>query len=169
MKLNLGCGFDYKEGYINCDIRGVKADKYFDLNKFPYPFKDNSIDKVLISHVLEHLNEPVNILKEIYRICKNNAIVKIQVPYFSSESAFSDIEHKHFFSYTTFDAIDSDNPIHNRNPFYEKCDFKIVKKRLNWRKQLFFFNVFNLFPRIYQELFCWWFPAKELEVVLVKK
>ena len=116
-KLNLGCGFNYKKDYINCDLREVKADKYFDLNKFPYPFEDNSIGEVILSHILEHLDNVVEVLSEVYRICKSKPIVKINTPYFSSESAFSDIEHRHFFTWTTLDAVDKTNPIHFRNPF----------------------------------------------------
>lgn len=166
-KINLGCGFDYKERYINCDLRKtVKADKYFDMNIFPYPFKDNSVDEVVMSHILEHLDNVVEVLTEVYRICKKGAIVKIDTPYFSSESAFSDIEHKHFFTYTTLDAVDRSNPIHFRNPFCNKVNFKIIKKKLNWRKQLFFFEIFNLCPRLYQELFPYIFPARSISYVL---
>jgi len=170
MKLNLGCGFNYLEGYINCDLRkSVNADKYFDMNIFPYPFEDSSVDEVILSHILEHLDNVVDVLTEVYRFCKPSAIIKIDVPYFANESAFSDIEHKHFFTYTTLDAVDRNNPIHFRNPFCNKVNFKIIKKKLSWRKQLFFFEFFNLFPRIYQELFSWWFPARSISYVLEAK
>ncbi len=171
MKLNLGCGFEYKEGYINCDNKeNLKADKHFDLNIFPYPFKDSSINEIVISHVLEHIDNPVSVLEEIYRICKKKAKIYVDTPYFSSESAFSDIEHKHFFTWTTLDAIDKENPIHFRSPFCNRMDFKVVSKKLNWRKIFYFFEIFNLFPRVYQELFPWIFPAKSISYILeVKK
>ena len=80
--------------------------------------------------------------------------------------AFSDVWHKHFFTLTTLDAMDKQNFIHFRSPFYNKVNFKVIKKKLNWRKCLFFFEIFNLIPRVYQELFCWWFPAHSLSYVL---
>ena len=47
-KLNLGCGEDYKEGYVNVDFHGhVNIDVQHDLNSIPYPFADNSFDHVL--------------------------------------------------------------------------------------------------------------------------
>jgi len=163
MKLNLGCGRDYKKGYINCDWSNkVGADKIVDLNKFPLPFKDNSIDEIVMNHVLEHFHEPITFFKEFYRICKKNAVVKIRVPYFSSESAFSMLDHYHQFTYTSFDALDKHHPCH----WQSVGNFKIVKKKLIWRRELKFLSFFNLFPRIYQELFCWIFPAKELSVEL---
>jgi SAM-dependent methyltransferase len=166
MKLHLGCGNDKKEGYVNCDISPeVNPDKIVDLNK-KLPFKDNSIDEIVINHVLEHFHEPLRILKEFYRICKNGAIVKIRVPYFAHESAFSMLDHYHYFTWTSFDALDKNHACH----WQSVGNFKVVKKKLNWRKQLKFFEIiFNIHPkitRIYQELLCWIFPAKELEIVL---
>ena len=53
---------------------------YHDLNKFPYPFEDSSIDKVFIIHTLEHLEYPLKVLQEIYRILKPNGEVVIVIP-----------------------------------------------------------------------------------------
>jgi predicted SAM-dependent methyltransferase len=56
MKLHLGCGRDYKPGWINCDISSdVKPDKVVDLEK-KLPFKNNSVDMILANHVLEHVH-----------------------------------------------------------------------------------------------------------------
>ena len=35
MKLNLGCGTDYKEGWINVDMGDCKCDVKHDLENFP--------------------------------------------------------------------------------------------------------------------------------------
>ena len=166
MKLHLGCGNDYREGYVNCDISpDVKSDKIVNLEK-RLPFKDNSVDEIVVNHVLEHVQKPIEVLKEIYRICKHGAIIKIRVPYFSSESAFSQIDHYSFFSWTTFDCLEKNHVGH----WQGTGNFKIIKKKLKWRKELRIFEwIFGKsakLTRIYQELFCWWFPAKELQIEL---
>jgi predicted SAM-dependent methyltransferase len=166
MKIHLGCGNNKKEGYLNCDIsEEVNPDKIVDLNK-ELPFEDNSVDEIIIEHVMEHFHEPLKIMKEFYRICKNGAIVKIKVPYFAHESAFSMLDHYHFFSWTSFDMLENGHPCH----WMGVGNFKIINKRLNWRRPLKLFEiVFNIHPkvtRIYQELFCWVLPAKELEIEL---
>jgi len=48
-KLNLGCGTDIWEGYLNVDIvpfQGV--DMVWDLNETPLPFKDDSFSEILL-------------------------------------------------------------------------------------------------------------------------
>ena len=49
-----------------------------------YPFED-SIDEILLSHVLEHIGQDPNvfnnIIKEFYRICKNQSVIDIRVPH----------------------------------------------------------------------------------------
>ena len=69
MKLHLGCGNDYKKGYINADInRNYIADMYFNFNKFPYPFPEDFLDEIEKENVLEHLGDPIAVLKELTRI-----------------------------------------------------------------------------------------------------
>jgi predicted SAM-dependent methyltransferase len=163
MKLNLGCGKDHMKGYVNCDISpDVNPDKIVDIEK-GLPFMENAVDEIVMNHVLEHFQKPINIMKELYRVCKNGATIKIRVPYFSSESAFSMMDHYSFFSWTTFDFLEKNHPCH----WQGFGNFKIQKKKLKWRSQFWFLEkIFSLSPRIYQEIFCWILPAKELYVEL---
>ncbi len=102
-KLHFGCGEDIKEGFDNVDIqKSPKVKKSFDFNKFPYPLKDSTYDYVWSRCVLEHLEEPDKVLNELWRVCKPNAIIEIIVPYYNNKSAVNDMQHKHFFSDSTF-------------------------------------------------------------------
>ena len=102
-------------------------------------------------------------MKELNRISKNGALIKIRVPYFSSESAYSNITHYHQFTYTSFDLFEKFHPEH----WQGFTEFRIIKKHLKWRKIFFLCEwLFNLFPRVYQELLCWIFPARELQIEL---
>ena len=98
MKLNLGCGNKIKDGYINVDKFDLyNVDLKHDLEKFPYPFEDNSVEEILLSHVLEHIGqEPdifIKILKEFYRVCKNESIIHIYVPHPLHNDFISDPTH----------------------------------------------------------------------------
>jgi predicted SAM-dependent methyltransferase len=81
VKFNLGCGDDYKQGYVNVDCFNIKnVDETWDIKKIPYP--DNSADEILASHVIEHFdaNTGISVLKEWYRALKPNGILKIETP-----------------------------------------------------------------------------------------
>ena len=98
MKLNLGCGNKLLKGYINLDkFNYYKCDVTHDLEKFPYPFKNDSVNEILLSHVLEHIGQQpdtfINIIKELYRICTNNALIIINVPHPRHEDFLSDPTH----------------------------------------------------------------------------
>ncbi|HXP51710.1 MAG TPA: methyltransferase domain-containing protein, partial [Bacteroidia bacterium] len=83
-KLNLGCGIDYREGFVNVDFHShIKIDVQHDLNIVPYPFKDEEFDFILASHVLEHLDKPFVIMKELHRILKKDGKLHLKVPHFS--------------------------------------------------------------------------------------
>ena len=49
MKLNLGCGHDHKDGYINVDVSDLgNPDQVVDLEVLPWPWEDNAIEEILI-------------------------------------------------------------------------------------------------------------------------
>ncbi len=69
MKLNLGCGNDVRNGYINCDngssnqlLANAKILKV-DLLEFPWPFESNSADEILMNHVLEHMPDAYAVMR----------------------------------------------------------------------------------------------------------
>jgi hypothetical protein len=98
IKLNLGCGSKILQGYINIDkFDSYNPDIVHDLEKFPYPFKDNSVNEILLSHVLEHLGQSPdtfnNIIKELYRICLNGSKINIIVPHPRHDDFLSDPTH----------------------------------------------------------------------------
>jgi len=84
MKLNLGCGLDKREGYVNIDSReSVKPDLVLDLEKnLLKMFRDNSIDEMLMKDFLEHLSWRVIevFLRECWRVLKRGGRVFIQTP-----------------------------------------------------------------------------------------
>lgn len=104
MIVDLGCGLEKYDGSIGVDHKhSLKADVIAEIDGCNLPFKSNSFEGIICSHILEHIREFENIMREIHRIGKPNAIVKIQVPYFSSVHAFTDPTHVRFFSDETFD------------------------------------------------------------------
>ena len=137
-KVNLGCGLNYKEGWINVDSDNTlkKVDVVWNLNNIPYPFKSNSIDRIYIAHVLEHLDEVYEVLKEMHRICKKGAIIEIYVPYFNNYNAFRDLSHKQFFTWDSFSPVALGRTKTDKKGrgiiSYQKRLFNYKSRRLKW-------------------------------------
>lgn len=162
MKLNLGCGPDIKQGYVNMDkLKLAGVDVVHDLNKYPYPFKDNTFDLILASHVLEHLDDLIKAMAELKRIAKPKARIIIHGPHFSSGLAYRDPTHKRVFSYFTYDYF-------TEYSFYGLPKFKIIKRKLNFTRWAmpslnYIFNpIVNLNPAMYERFFCWLLPCSEV-------
>ena len=87
LKLNLGSGLHPRTGYINVDKVGAPDVKH-DLETFPWPWPDDSVGEIVLRHVLEHLGRRpavyLGIVKEMYRVCRADARIFIDVVHFRS-------------------------------------------------------------------------------------
>ena len=106
-KLNLGCGFDKREGFVNADnFPECEPDVFCDLESFPWPFLDSEFDYVLMKHVLEHVGADFSVFKqimqELHRITARDGIIEIHVPHFSHTTFWSDPTHVRGFTALTF-------------------------------------------------------------------
>jgi len=71
MKLHIGCGTVYREGWINIDNNSDNNITKLDLNwdvRNPLPYEDNTIDFISSEHFIEHL--PIHIGLHFLRECK---------------------------------------------------------------------------------------------------
>ncbi|MFN8721595.1 MAG: class I SAM-dependent methyltransferase [Rhodospirillales bacterium] len=86
MKLNLGCGGDRRDGWLNVDAwPGCAPDLVHDLEALPWPWADDTADEILMSHVLEHLGRDravyVGIVKEVHRVLRPGGLWTVTVPH----------------------------------------------------------------------------------------
>jgi SAM-dependent methyltransferase len=88
---------------VGVDIK-APAQVLWDLGRFPYPWPDNSVDAVRMSHSLEHCDDLLAVVKEVHRILKPGGLFWVIVPHASGTGAFK-LEHKHFFNRMTFGDI----------------------------------------------------------------
>lgn len=174
--LDLGCGKNKLLGAIGVDFHdNTDADVVHDLNRFPYPFGDDEFDGILLNHVLEHLEDVVKVMEEVYRIAKPDAIVVVNAPYFTSVDAFTDPTHKHFFASRTLDYLTGDYKEFD----YYSSNVKFLKLNVEirfweWKKlKGFRFQnwiglglLANKFTKFYEVFFAHIFPAKEIRYEL---
>ena len=99
VKLNLGCGQQIIDNWVNVDyFIGARLAKFKIFNFFfniswdkrifihdltkKFPWKDNSVDVIYTSHTLEHFDreEGLFVLNESKRVLKKGGIIRILVP-----------------------------------------------------------------------------------------
>ena len=98
MKLNLGCGRQRIEGFVNIDaVADFAPDRVMDLESTPWDLPSDSADEVLLNHVLEHLGARTDtflaVMAELYRVCAAGAVIHINVPHPLHEHYRTDPSH----------------------------------------------------------------------------
>ena len=158
MILDLGCSINKIEGSLGVDIDPANnPDVICDLNKFPYPFEESSVDRIYARHILEHLGDLYGIFKEVYRVLKPGGDFLIEVPHFSCRVAYSEPEHNRFFSYFMFDKLIASIP----------C--KVIQREITFHKSFRRVGIkalANRYPDTYERFWTYLFPAENIKVHL---
>ncbi|WP_457549421.1 class I SAM-dependent methyltransferase [Archaeoglobus sp.] len=146
--LDLGCGNrKVFESAIGIDIIKTKAvDVIADIQNLP--FKDCSVDEIVCYQVLEHVDDVVKAMEEIWRVLKCGGRAIIEVPHVKGLDAFRDPTHKHFFTVASMEYF-TPNSEYN---YYTKAKFKIIKRRIvfkNWWSKLIE-KIVNLRPEFFE-------------------
>ena len=113
MKLNLGCGFNHLDGFINVDQHpSTGADFVWNLEDLPWPWEDNSVEEMRLVHVLEHLGQQTDkylaIIQEIYRVAAPEATIFIEVPHPLHPDFLGDPTHCRPVTYESLRLFDLD-------------------------------------------------------------
>ena len=145
--IDFGCGqgqmkqyLPEKEKYTGIDLfKGKNVDLVCDIKKVP--IKDNSFDAAICNAVLEHVENPEVIIKEIIRVTKPGAKIFISIPF---------LQHYHpdpedFRRYTAkgLEKICQDHNLKVVNT-YTICGTMIVKEFLLYSSLVYIFKN-NLF------------------------
>jgi len=139
-KLNLGCGRDIREGYVNLDsakLPGVQV--VHDIRKLPLPFKQEEFEEILCNDILEHLDDYVPAVRELRRILKPGGKLLIRVPHFTSRNNFADPTHKRLFSVSTFEFFIKGSRVNKekgRDYYFDFYFEKIVSSRITFEKHM---------------------------------
>ena len=120
--LDIGCGKFKLPGSIGLDIVPLEGvDVVHDLNQFPYPFRNNSFDRIRVIHVIEHIQSILKTMEEIHRIAKPGGEVEIVTPHYTDASSWQDPSHLWHLSSRSFDFFQEEY----RTSYYSKARFQI--------------------------------------------
>ena len=157
--LDLGCGpFSKKPGSIGVDINPAPhVDLIHDLNEFPYPFENDQFEHIEMSHILEHVKDPAQMMNEVHRIACSDATIRLITPHYTSQLSYGDLTHYHHFGYVTFTTLCNSGK------------FQIKRHKIwftDFYKVLGVAVLANWFPRRWEKYLSFIFPAMYVEVVL---
>lgn len=81
LRLHLGAGMLYKDGWTNIDLLGTRVDVAWNLAR-GIPFADGRADGVLHEHLLEHLDLRAGLAftRECLRVLRPGGVLRIGVP-----------------------------------------------------------------------------------------
>lgn len=137
LKLDLACGQVPKDGFEGVDIwEGAKH--VVDLQKFPWPFADNSVAEVYCSHYIEHIPHVPSVITpdgreqnpffaffdEVWRILIPGGWARIIAPNARSNRGFMDPTHQRFIVAETFFYLNEEFRKVNKLDHYNvRCNF----------------------------------------------
>src|SRR5450432_929220 len=89
--LDVGCGIHKQPGALGIDRNPAsRADVLCNLDRLPYPFRDNSFDRLLAIHVIEHVADVIATMEEFHRLVRPGGTVRIETPHYTDFSSFCD-------------------------------------------------------------------------------
>ncbi|HEY4477575.1 MAG: hypothetical protein A3C03_01000 [Candidatus Colwellbacteria bacterium RIFCSPHIGHO2_02_FULL_45_17] len=141
IKLHLGCGEKYLEGYINVDfppsehsVIEVEADVYKDVRELEY--EDGSVDEVRAHHLLEHFSrqEALKLLLQWRRWLKYGGLLYIETPDFEKSAkayVYSGRRRRFELGRHIFGSAEAKWAYHL--DFWDAGKFKYVLKKLGFK------------------------------------
>jgi hypothetical protein len=137
MKLDIACGGNKKEGFTGIDIASIPGvDIVHDLTVYPWPIESESIEEVWCSHYIEHVQDIMTFMNEVYRVMKKEAQATFISPYYTSVRAWQDPTHVRPISeesYLYYNKAWRD--VNNLGHYPITCDFDLAGWGHAWRPE----------------------------------
>ncbi len=177
--VELGCGSKKPSGRLGIDVVDLPGvDVVADLEAGLPFLPDSCADAVYASHVLEHLDRFVDVMREIHRCLKPEGRLVLRVPHFSNPFFYSDFTHKRFFGLYSFDYLSRSPRFRRRVPrHYVDFSFKTLELSLVFYSDRLLPKVFGRALQVlvnssrraqeaYEELWSRLLPCSEIYAVL---
>lgn len=141
LKLHLGCGEKYLEGYVNIDfpdteqsVIKTKADVFSNMHDLSYP--EGSVDEIRSHHLFEHFSraEALKLLTRWRSWLKPDGVLVIETPDFTTSASFflasASRKRKYQLSRHIFGSEEAGWATHK--DFWDKEKFQFVLKELGF-------------------------------------
>jgi SAM-dependent methyltransferase len=165
--LDVGCGIKKAPGAIGIDRNPASAaDVLCDLDRTPYPFADNSFDRLEATHVVEHVSDVIRTLEEFHRLVRPGGRVRVVTPHYTDFSSFCDPTHRWHLNSFSFRYFGED---HGGFGYYTRARFREISVHVRllalWRALGFEFlvNRSRRFRRFWEYYLCYTVRGKVME------
>lgn len=172
MVLDIGCGKRKVEpDAVGIDISANSAaDHVWNLDCYPWPVASDSFQRIHMSHVIEHLEDPMKAMAEVYRVAADGADVFIATPHFSSHNSYVDPTHRRHLAAASFEYFTGkDFATFAGSPFR----FDVARVELTFGGNFVLDNLGRLLVRWslrwYERHAAWMFPAQDIHAHLVAR
>lgn len=167
--LDVGCGLNKYPGSLGIDRNPAsRADVICDLDRFPFPFRDQSFDEIRAIHVIEHVSDVIRTMEEFHRLARPGGRVVIETPHYTDFSSFCDPTHRWHLNSFSFRYFGDDDAGYG---FYSEAKFREISVRVKllalWRWFGFelLVNAFPRFRRFWEHYLCYIVRGKVLTFV----
>ena len=128
--LNLGAGTRIIEGAVNHDIIAHPGvDVVHDLDDLPWPWADNSFDRIDARSVFEHLELTLlETLDECWRILRPDGALVLVYPVHTSHTSWDDPTHRWHWTPESLDYADPETRYGEQVTTYRRHDWEIVSR-----------------------------------------
>ena len=165
--LDVGCGINKYPGAIGIDRNPrSRADVICNLDRFPYPFRDNSFASLRAIHVIEHVSDVIGAMEEFHRVVSPSGRVLIVTPHYTDFSSFCDPTHRWHLNSFSFRYF---GPDHGGYDYYSLARFREVRVHVRllafwrWLGFEFLVNHFPRFRRFWEYYLCYVIRGKVME------
>lgn len=165
--LDVGCGIKKASGAVGIDRNPASAaDVLCDLDRFPYPFADNSFDELQAIHVIEHVSDVIRTMEEFHRLVRAGGRVRLATPHYTDFSSFCDPTHRWHLNSFSFRYFGED---HGGFGYYSEARFREISVHLRllafWRMLGFEFlvNRWRRFRLFWEHYLCYVVRGKVME------
>ena len=165
--LDVGCGINKYPGAIGIDRNpDCRPDVLCDIDRIPYPFADNSFDRLRAIHVIEHVNDVIRSMEEFHRLVRNGGRIRIETPHYTDFSSFCDPTHRWHLNTFSFRYFGDD---HGGFGYYSRRRFREVSLRVKllafwrWLGFEFLVNHSRRYRRFWEHYLCFVVRGKVME------
>lgn len=122
LRLNLGCGKDVREGWVNIDLNEAPGVVPADLNSPGWHHElsgilraDDLVEHSDAFHVIEHLTNPLGFMQGLWAVTKPGGTCEIRCPHGASDDAWEDPTHVRPYFENSFGYFSQ--------PFYHRATY----------------------------------------------